>query len=240
MGSFKKIIPSSLKLFYRINQRRCKDIFNGTSKKIARRVSKEYEFHPVVTIEQPIKLTDSTHNKIHNLSLAIAKLNNIIIQPGEIFSFWQLVGNPSQKNGYQKSRSIINGEVEAAVGGGLCQLSGSIYFLAIQSGLKITERHAHSIDIYTEEERFTPLGSDATVTYGYKDLRFINPYNFPIVISFQLTADTLTGDLLAKEKPEPRKIIFEYRKMSTHTEVDTIGENNGGRFIISSDRYKTL
>ena len=240
MGSFKKIIPSSLRLFYRINQRRCKDIFNGTSKKIARRVSKEYEFHPVVTIEQPIKLTDSTHNKIHNLSLAIAKLNNIIIEPGEIFSFWQLVGNPSQKNGYQKSRSIINGEVEAAVGGGLCQLSGLIYFLAIRSGLKITERYAHSIDIYTEEERFTPLGSDATVTYGYKDLRFINPYNFPIVISFQLTADTLTGYLLAKEKPELCKIAFEYRKFPTFTEVDTIATINGRSIKQYSNRYKLL
>ena len=240
MQGIKKIIPSSLKLFYKVSKRRCKDIFNGNYKRFALRYSNEDEFYPVIKIEQPIKATGTTLNKINNLSIAINKLNNIIIQPGEIFSFWKLVGNPSAKNGYKKSRSIINGEVDAAIGGGLCQLSGLIYFLALQGGLKITERHAHSIDIYTEEERFTPLGTDATVAYGYKDLRFINQYHFPVVLIFHLTNDSLTGNLLSKEKIAPCCIAFEYRKFDGYTEVDTIAENNEDHFIINSGRYKTL
>ena len=240
MYKLKKIIPAPLRLFYRINQRRCKDIFNGTHKKFARQFLNEHEFSLIVTIDQPVKLTYTSVNKIHNLSLALIKLNNIIIQPGEIFSFWKLVGNPSQKNGYKKSRSIINGEVEAAIGGGLCQLSGLIYFLAIQAGLKITERHAHSIDIYKEEERFTPLGSDATVAYGYKDIRFINKYDFPVALRFQLTNDILTGDLLANEKIAPCKIKFEYNTSGMYTYCNTLWEKNGQSDVICSNRYKKL
>ena len=238
MNSFKKIIPASLKLLYRINQRRCKDLYYRTYKKFALQHAKEDGFYSIIIIEQPVRSTGSSINKITNLALAIKKLNNIIIQTGEIFSFWQIVGNPSQKNGYQKSRSIINGEVEEAIGGGLCQLSGLIYFLAIQAGLTITERHAHSVDIYKEEERFTPLGSDATVAYGYKDLRFMNQNHFPVLLSFQLTETLLTGSLLAKEKLEPCPITFEYRRFLTHTEVDTLSVINGHPVLLCSNSYR--
>ena len=240
MNILKKFIPASLKLFYRINQRRYIDRSSGNYKIFAKEFSATPDFHPAVMIEQIIKSNALSVNKIHNLSLAIAKLNNIIIQPGYIFSFWQLAGNPTQKNGYQKSRSIINGDVEATIGGGLCQLSGLIYFLAIQAGLTITERHAHSVDIYKEEERFTPLGSDATVAYGYKDLRFINQYQFPVIISFHLSENVLTGKILSEEKMNTGKIEFEYRKFLKHIEVDTICSNNGQISIISTDSYKTL
>jgi len=57
-------------------------------------------------------------------------------------------------------------------GGGLCQLSGIIYHAVLEAGLEILERHPHSLDIYTATTRYTPLGSDAAVVYGHKDLRF--------------------------------------------------------------------
>ena len=240
MQFLKKFIPASLKLFYRINQRRRKDRVSVNNKQFATGFSHEPAQFTLVAIEQPVKTNATSVNKINNLSIAINKLNNIIIQPGQIFSFWHLVGDPSKKNGYQKSRSIINGELEAAIGGGLCQLSGLIYFLALHAGLTITERHAHSIDIYKEEERFAPLGSDATVAYGYKDLRFINPYDFTIRLNFQLTATCLKGSITANEKLQPLSIAFEYRKLPGHTVVDTICDNNGNRFIINSSSYGQL
>ena len=240
MQFLKKFIPASLKLFYRINQRWRKDRVSGNNKLFATAFFPDPAKYTVVAIEQPVKANATAINKIHNLSLAITQLNNIIIQPGQIFSFWHLVGDPSKKNGYQKSRSIINGELEAAVGGGLCQLSGLIYFLALHAGLTITERHAHSIDIYKEEERFAPLGSDATVAYGYKDLRFINPYDFTIGLNFQLTATCLKGSITANEKLQPLSIAFEYRKLPGHTAVDTIYDTKGNRFIINSSCYGQL
>lgn len=240
MRTIKKIVPASLKLLYTVNKRRCRDLINGNRKKWAGQYLHEAEFFSVISLEQEVKANVSAENKIHNLGLAIGALNNILINPGEIFSFWHLVGIPSQKNGYQKSRSIIAGEIDAAIGGGLCQLSGLIYFLAIKAGLAITERHPHSLDIYKEEERFTPLGSDATVVYGYKDLRFVNNYPFPVCLSFQLTKNTLTGSLSAAEKMEPREIEFLYNRSGAHTLVDTICEYNGQRFVISSNSYQSL
>jgi vancomycin resistance protein VanW len=240
MISFKKWVPVPLKLIYRVSLRRYKDRINGNSKLFANKFCEPVLLHAILTITQPIKTTAASANKIHNLSLAIARINNILIQPGEIFSFWHLAGKPSQKNGYQKSRSIINGEMEAAPGGGLCQLSGLIYYLALRSGLQVIERHAHSIDIYTEEERFTPLGSDATVAYGYKDLRFLNQTAFPVCISFELTDSLLKGIVHATKITEPLTIEFELRKFPGYTDVDTICKNEGGSRIMHTDRYHQL
>ncbi len=240
MDMVKKFIPASLKLLYTVNKRSCKDLFRGHYKKFAGQFAGSQEFFPIHTIEQAIASNETTVNKIHNLGLAISKLNNIIVRPGEVFSFWRLVGNPSQKNDYQKSRSIIGGEVEAAIGGGLCQLSGIIYFLALHAGLRITERHAHSLDIYTEEERFTPLGSDATVVFGYKDLRFVNPHTFVVCFSFQLTETMLKGIVSASERTEPCTIGFEYIKNNTHTDVTTIKNTNGQSVVIDRSRYVLL
>ncbi len=233
----KKFIPASLKLWYTINKRRCSDLFNGNYKRFASRFAKRDGLFPIVTIEQAIRLNELAENKAHNIGLAINKLDHISIGPGKLFSFWQLVGNPSKKNSYKKSRSIIAGEMEATIGGGLCQLSGLIYFLALRAGLTITERHPHSLDIYTEAERFTPLGSDATVAYGYKDLRFINPHKFVVCFSFQLTQTALKGTVSATERMAPCTIEFEYRKKTTYTDVTTTNKVNGETVVIDRSRY---
>lgn len=144
------------------------------------------------------KLTQSlkpNKAKVHNLKLAIQSIESVDILPGEIFSFWKIVGNPSKKNGFIGSRSIINGQVTNSIGGGLCQLSGLLYYLSLKSGLEILERHNHSMDIYTDETRFTPLGSDATVVYGYKDLKIRNNLTAPVKFSFQIEEETITVEL---------------------------------------------
>ena len=239
MHRLKKIIPDSLRSFYRINQRRCRDVFSGIYKKFADQFSDKIGLYPVITIEQPVKATGTSANKLHNLAIAINKLNNIIIEPGQVFSFWHLVGDPSQKNGYLKSRAIIGNILQEEIGGGLCQLSGLIYFLALRAGLNIMERHPHSMDIYTDEERFTPLGSDATVAYGYKDLRFINPHTFVVGFSFELSPSCLKGIISAKEKMEPGVIEFEYSKNASHTDVNTICKSNGQTEVIDRSRYRS-
>ena len=240
MQAVKKYIPATLRRLVKISLRRSKDFFIGSHKKMAGGYGNENNLHCIKSIEQPIKLTETAIFKTHNIGLAIAKLNNIIIGPGQIFSFWKLVGNPSQKNGYKKSRSIVGHSLQEEVGGGLCQLSGLIYFLALHAGLIITERHSHSLDIYKEEERFTPLGSDATVVYGYKDLRFLNPNDFPILLSFSLTERVLTGKLLSTVPTEPFDIEFVYQYHTSSTGVTTIRKKNGRSFTLSSNSYALL
>jgi vancomycin resistance protein VanW len=125
-------------------------------------------------------------NKIHNIELAIARIEPLWLQPGQVFSFWRRVLAPTRENGYREGATFVNRRVIASFGGGLCQLSGVIYNLALLSGMQILERHNHSIDAYGEE-RYIPLGRDATVAYGRKDLRFGNPHRFPV--AFELRVD---------------------------------------------------
>jgi vancomycin resistance protein VanW len=143
-------------------------------------------FQGRIQLSQALKNTSYSENKRHNLKTAIASLENRPIYPGEIFSFWHWVGEPNRQNGYREGRAIVNDELRSNIGGGLCQLSGIIYFLMLKAGIRPQERHPHSQDIYTEETRFTPLGSDATVVYGYKDLRFKNILSVPICFRFTL------------------------------------------------------
>lgn len=238
MVNLRRYIPPKARLSARLLIRYCADI--SSRKKFAHQLSPGKYPYETVVLQQPINTTGTLLNKIHNLSLAINKINGIIIQPTQTFSFWKLLGNPSEKKGYKKSRSIINGELEAAVGGGLCQLSGLIYFLALQCGLLITERHAHSIDIYNDEERFTPLGSDATVAYGYKDLRFINNTRGKILITLQLQNNMLCGSITATEKIDPLKIEFIYARQAYHVDVTTTANKNGESIFLSRNTYKLL
>jgi vancomycin resistance protein VanW len=129
---------------------------------------------------QPIQWSESFTNKVHNLRLAAQRIENVALDPGELFSFWALVGRPSLERGFRPSRTLIAGRLQSSPGGGLCQLSGMLHALALRAGLELRERHPHSLDIYTDKTRFTPLGSDATVAYGYKDLRFLNTLTGPI------------------------------------------------------------
>jgi vancomycin resistance protein VanW len=240
MPTWKKYIPAAAKLAFKLNQQWYRDVFNGTSKRFARQFSIQKNLQEIISIKQEIRTNDSTLNKLHNLSLAIQKINLLVIQPGEIFSFWSLIGNPSQKNGYKKSRTIINEKLDVTTGGGLCQLSGLIYFLALQAGLTITERHPHSIDIYTEEERFTPLGSDATVSYGYKDLRFINNLSCDIVLQLELTSTTLSGQLLSTQRTALSTIEFLYKKEPMQTHVTTVRHQNEQASVLNQSIYKVL
>ena len=125
-------------------------------------------------LTQVVKPSSSTDAKRNNIRCAAAHFNDRIWRPGQAFVFWHLVGQPSQESGFQAGRSLLGGELVSDMGGGLCQLAGGMYHLALQAGLDITERHNHSVDLYTPASRYTPLGSDAAVAWAFKDLRLVN------------------------------------------------------------------
>jgi vancomycin resistance protein VanW len=234
MSILQQILPVKLRWYLRVLLWRGRDFFGN--QRFAALLNPDMQMMAVVTIQQPVLTTASSANKIHNISLALKKLNGLVIAPGETFSFCRLVGNPSQKRGYQKSRSIVGGQLVAETGGGLCQLSGLIYFLAIKAGLEITERHAHSMDIYTEEERFTPLGSDATVAYGYKDMRFTNNLPHPVGLQFVLTAAELTGSITSSLPVQVAAITFNYTTEGGMVRAVTLCDSQ----IICTNTYKRL
>jgi vancomycin resistance protein VanW len=180
--------------------------------------------------------------KKHNLSLAMQKLQDVVIAPGQILSFWHLVGNPSAKAGYVEGRTLTGEELTTSVGGGLCQLSGLVYLLALKSGLTILERHPHSKDIYTDATRFAPLGSDATVVYGYKDLQIQNDLPAPICFRFFMTKQEIQAHLCSPHAITQAQVEFRCQSSKSGAHVETIRytETNAETELVSSDFYPKL
>jgi len=184
----KKIVPFYIKVKLQLLKRSVRDVVKGYYFNYAKRRYSTNDFSNSIALKQELK-PNKAKNK--NLLRAIKSIEQIQINHNEILSFWRIVGNPSKKNGFTESRSLVNGKIENTIGGGLCQLSGLMYYISLIAQLEILERHNHSIDIYNEETRFTPLGSDATVAYGYKDLKIRNNLNCPIKFNFSIEDDTI-------------------------------------------------
>ena len=161
-----------------------------------------------LSLEQRVLSTDYLPAKLHNIEQARQSLENLPVPPGGILSFWRVVGRPSAARGFQPGRSLLGGQLVADYGGGLCQLSGLIYYLCLQAGLEILERHPHSRDIYHDAERYAPLGADATVAYGFKDLRVLNTLPAPVCFRVSLKPGTITGCLCSPAAIEPHAVEF--------------------------------
>ncbi len=115
------------------------------------------------------------YNKIVNLKIAVEKLNGIILFPGETFSYWKLIGKPTRGGkGYVEGMTLFYGGFKPGIGGGLCQLSNLIYWMALHTPLVVTERHRHSYDVFPDSNRTQPFGSGATCVYNYRDLQIFN------------------------------------------------------------------
>jgi len=192
---------------------------------------------PVVTIIQPIRRTAHFEGKLHNLTLAARKLDGLRVRPGATVSFWRIVARPSQARGFQTGRAIVNDRLGADIGGGLCQVASLLYELGLRGGAQIVERHPHSRDLYTEETRFTPLGLDAAIVWGFKDVRWSNPHAIDVVLALRVEGETLHGSLLT-ETPIPAcdlEIKSHDERALRHVEVTRIrGEI---RTTISRETY---
>ncbi|QEY33045.1 vancomycin resistance protein [Synechococcus sp. RSCCF101] len=132
-------------------------------------------------------------NKIINLGLANRHIDGLILQPGEVFSFWSCVGRTTAARGYVDGMQLSRGEVRTGIGGGLCQLANLLYWMALHTPLTVSERHHHSFDPFPDEQRTLPFGSGAGVFYNYIDLRFTNPTSQPFQLRVWLTDHHLKG-----------------------------------------------
>jgi vancomycin resistance protein VanW len=240
MTILRTLLPTSTKQKIKQGLRNAIALLNTSYFKRATKLEPHNNYICIKEIKQSLNNSTSATAKKQNLQIAISALNNIVIQPNQLFSFWHLVGNPTQKKGYVKSRAISNNELKEEVGGGLCQLSGLIYYLAIHTGVQIIERHHHSIDIYEDEERFTPLGSDATVVYGYKDLQFKNTLQHPIALSFTILNDELIGSIKSSSSLQPLSITFNYTALENAVAVTTIISIAAATLSTQKNIYKKI
>jgi len=141
-------------------------------------------------------LQGRTESQRHNARLAADALNGRIIPPGKVFSFNESVKSWSVDAGYVKAPVSYDGELLRAFGGGVCQTSTTLYNAALLAGLPIVERHPH---VYTAH--YVPPGHDAAVAQPSIDLRFRNPYSWPIRIQASARHDRLSVKLFGARKP---------------------------------------
>jgi vancomycin resistance protein VanW len=134
--------------------------------------------------------------KAVNLSLAAPSVNGIIINPGETFSFWSLVGNPTAKRGYKTGLSIKKGKPDRSVGGGMCQLTNLIHYMVLHSPLIVTEYHHHNnLDLFPDFGRQVPFGTGTSVLYNYLDYRFKNETEAVFQLLILTDGEYLRGEL---------------------------------------------
>ncbi|TWG67027.1 VanW family protein [Bacillus subtilis] len=119
----------------------------------------------------------SNKSRSHNISLSAKAIDNHVVFPNETFSFNQVVGMRTRNKGYKSAPIIVKGELSEGVGGGICQVSSTLFNAVDRAGLQIVQRYSH-----TRSVPYVPPGRDATVSWGGPDFRFQNQYNQPILI----------------------------------------------------------
>jgi len=144
-------------------------------------------------------LGHQTESTIHNIHLALNKFEGTLLQPGELFSFNKIVGNRTAENGFKSSPVIFNGKRVDMEGGGVCQVSSTLYYAALQAGMEIVERHKHSSPV-----SYIHLGLDATIVWGLKDLTFKNSLNQRVMIRGEVFGDELNIAIYGEKEPEYR------------------------------------
>lgn len=122
-------------------------------------------------------ISSSSEDRKHNIKNALNTLNKIEINPNEIFSFNDIVGRRTAENGYREAKIIVNNEFVEGIGGGVCQVSSTLYNTALLAGLEILEANKHSKQVH-----YVKYGFDAMVNFGSSDLKFRNNTSEKITI----------------------------------------------------------
>lgn len=207
--------------------------------------------HLEVENEYPVLLAEKStvfeagwdyKNRVQNIHTASANFDNLVVQPGQTVSFNDLVGKRIPSRGYRVSKAIVGGKMTKELGGGVCQVSGTL-FNTLQNigGINIVEHHYHS-----RKSSYLELGEDSTVDYGKKDLKFQNNLGFAVLIKRNIEAlndgrskkkERITFSVYGKE-PNPLEvnIVTEtlYRKKSTTNTVVSKDPNQKRKILVEA------
>jgi len=186
-------------------------------------------------------------NRINNIKIAAGFINGTVLNPGEVFSFNDVVGRRTQERGFLEANGIIGGRLTPVWGGGICQASSTIYDAILHTQLEVVERRAHGLTV-----SYLPYGQDATVAYGNLDFKFKNNTDFPIRIETTIDGRDITAKLIGTnrdgsytevEMGEPIITPFSIQERHTdelyegETEVWTPGQN--GVRVVTYRRHFT-
>ena len=149
------------------------------------------------------------YNKITNLRLAAARLDGVVLRPGETFSYWRLIGRPSRRKGYLDGIVLFCGTFRPGVGGGLCQMSNLIFWMTLHTPLTVVERYRHSYDVFPDCGRTQPFGSGATCVYPYRDLMIRNDTQDTYQMRVRVGKTDLEGEWRVSAEPTERYEVVE-------------------------------
>lgn len=198
------------------------------AKKIMQTSKEEYEIplkitKPNVTMVQlsaeafPNKLaTYSTRydggdeNRSTNIEIACKKINNVVVLPGETFSYNKTLGARTTAAGYKSAKVYENGEVVNGIGGGICQVSSTLYNAILRANLQVVERRNHQF-----MTSYVPAGLDATVVYGVTDFKFKNSREYAIEIKAEAKNGVATVEIYGIKEDKEYQISFNTKTIST-------------------------
>ena len=171
-------------------------------------------------------------NKVVNLKIASKKIDGLIVNPGEEFSFWNLVGNATKRKGYLEGLIISNSQMKKGVGGGLCQMANMIHWLVLHTPLTVTELHHHSDALFPDVKRRVPFGTGTSISYKALDYRFKNTTKYPIQIRVWLDDTFLYGEI--------RSIVPLKEKYKIVEEDNHYVQDEDGIFYRNSKVYRII
>ena len=152
----------------------------------------------------------SNTDRTSNLKLACDKLNNKVVLAGETFSYNQTLGERTKAAGYKNAKVYENGEVVDGIGGGICQVSSTLYNAVLMSNMEVTERRNHQFIT-----SYLPAGRDATVAYGLTDFKFKNTRTYAIKIKAGISSGVITISIYGIKEKEEYTTSFETKTLST-------------------------
>ncbi len=158
-------------------------------------------------------------NRASNIALAAKTLNGTILKPGEVFSYNKVIGNTTKEKGYKLGGAYVNGQVVQAYGGGICQVSTTLYNAVLYANLEIVQRYNHTYAV-----SYVPAGRDATVSYGGKDFKFKNSRKYPIKIEGVAKNGTVSISIKGIKEENENEIQLESKVLS-RTPCNTIYQN---------------
>lgn len=198
-----------------------------------------------------------------NIRLAAKIIDGSMLAPGDVFSFNDVVGQRTEERGFQEAGVYMNGKVDTGLGGGICQVSTTLYNSVLFADLEVLERHNHSLTV-----PYVPLSRDAAVSWGLQNFKFVNNTDYYIYIHASTTRNTITFDLFSTKSDKKVELISTsfnkvkapvlYKDDATlevgKTDVEEVGHDGfesqltkkvylGGKLvstgIVSKDKYLT-
>ena len=169
----------------------------------------------------------SGSNRCKNVSSGASHINGTVLYPGEEFSAYETVSPFTEANGYAMAGSYLNGEVVDSIGGGICQVSTTLYNAVLRAELNVTERSPHSMTVH-----YVDLSEDAAIAGTYKDFKFVNSTEYPIYIEGYTTSDKkITFNIYGKETRDKNRTISFESQMVSETPATTILQEDAGQGI---------